>query len=124
MTTSPFRMNPSLGPNLHQVVKADKAWYEGLGRGADGAGQAMSPQCGDTAQGDDGRTYMWVEASGSITVAASPGTQVSLTVNAAGSDPRVTAASGSGGWYAPHTGFYSGTIAAGDRFWAVKGTAP
>lgn len=124
MTTSPFRMNPSLGPNLHQVVKSDQAWYEGAGRGAAGAGQAMSPQTGDTAFGDDGREYMWVEASGSITVAASPGTQVALTVNAAGSDPRVTAAAGAGGWYAPHTGYYTGTLVAGDRFWVAKGTAP
>jgi hypothetical protein len=117
-------MSPSLGPDLHQVVKSDQAWYEGAGRGAAGAGQPMSPQTGDTCFGDDGREYMWVEASGSITVAASPGTQVSLTVNAAGNDPRVTAASGSGGWYAPHTGWYSGTLAAGDRFWVAKGTAP
>lgn len=122
--TSPFRTNPTLGPNLWQVVKDDQAWYEGAGRGAAGAGQVMSPQTGDTAMGDDGRQYMWVQASGSITVAASPGTQVSLTVNAAGSDPRVTAAAGAGGWYAPHTGYYTGTIAAGDRFWVAKGTAP
>ena len=122
--TSPFRMNPSLGPNLHQVVKADLAWYEGAGKGAAGAGQAMSPQTGDTAFGDDGREYMWVEASGTIAVAAAPGTQVALTVNASTADPRVTAAAGAGGWYAPNTGYYSGTIVAGDRFWAVKGTAP
>lgn len=122
--TSPFRTNPSLGPDLHTVVKSDKAWYDGAGKGAAGAGQAMSPQAGDTAMGDDGRQYMWVEASATITVAASPGTQVALTVNAATADPRVTAAAGSGGWYAPHTGYYSGTIVAGDRFWAAKGTAP
>lgn len=122
--TSPFRTNPSLGPDLFQVVKSDKAWYDGAGKGAAGAGQAMSPQTGDTALGDNGRMYMWVEASGNITVAASPGTQISLTVNADGADPRVTAAAGSGGWYAPHTGYYSGTIVAGDRFWAAKGTAP
>lgn len=124
MTTSPFRTNPSLGPNLHQVVKADQVWYEGAGRGASGAGQIGSPQTGDLSDGDDGREYMWVEASGTITVAAAPGTQVALTVNAAGTDPRVTAAAGAGGWYAPHTGFYTGTLVAGDRFWVAKGTAP
>lgn len=121
---SPFRTNPSLGPNLSQVVKNDQAWYDGAGRGAGGINQAMSPQTGDTSWGDDGRLYMWVEASGAITVAASPGTQVTLTVNAVGSDPRITAAAGAGGWYAPSTAYYSGTIALGDRFWAVKGTAP
>lgn len=119
--TSPFRMNPSLGPNLNQVVKKDQVWYEGAGRGAAGAGQIGSPQVGDTAFGDNGREYIFVEASASITVASSPGTQVALTVN--GPDD-ITAAAGSGGFYAPHTGFYSGTIVAGDRFWAAKGTAP
>lgn len=124
MTTSPFRMGVALGPNLSQVVKNDQVWYEGPGRLAAGAGQAGSPQTGDTTVGDDGRSYMWVEAASTIVVAAYPGTQVALTVNAAGTDPRVTAASGSGGWYAPHTGYYTGTLVVGDRFWAAKGTAP
>ena len=119
--TTPFRMNPSLGPNLYQVVKKDQVWYEGPGRSAAGAGQIGSPQAGDVAFGDNGREYIWVEASATIVVAASPGTQIALTVN--GQDD-VTAATGSGGFYAPHTGFYSGTIVAGDRFWAAKGTAP
>jgi hypothetical protein len=119
--TSPFRTNPSLGPNLHQVVKDDKAWYDGAGRLAGGTGQAMSPQTGDTSLGDDGRLYMWVEASGAIAVAGAPGTPIILTVAGVGNDPRVTAASGAGGWYAPTTVFYTGTIAAGDRFWAAKG---
>lgn len=121
---SPFRVTPNLGPNLWQVVKDNQAWYEGAGTGAAGAGQAMSPQTGVTAFGDDGREYMWVEASGTITVAASPGTQVSVTVNASTADPRVTVATGAGGWYAPHTGYYTGTLVAGDRFWVAKGTAP
>lgn len=117
----PFRTNPSLGPNITQVVKNDQVWYEGAGRLASGAGQVGSPQLGDTCTGDNGREYIWVEASGAITVAASPGTQVSLTVT--GQD-NITAAAGAGGFYAPHTGYYTGTIAAGDRFWAAKGTAP
>ncbi len=124
MTTSPFRITPNLGPDLFQVVKSDLAWYEGAGRGASGTGQAMSPQTGVTAFADNGREYMWVEASGTITVAASPGTQVTLTDNGASADPRFTVAAGAGGWYAPHTGFYSGTLVAGDRFWVAKGTAP
>lgn len=114
MTTTPFRTNPSLGPDLHQVVKNDRAWYEGAGRAAAGAGQVMSPQLGDRAWGDDGRPYIWVEADATITVAASPGTQLAI-------DADFTAAAGSEGYYAPHTGFYSGTIAAGDRFWAAQG---
>ncbi len=124
MTTSPFRTNPSLGPNLSQVVKKDQVWYAGAGRSANGAGQVASPQTGDISFGDDGREYMWVEASAGVTVAASPGTQVTVTDNGSGTNPRFTVAAGAGGWYAPHTGFYSGTIASGDRFWVAKGTAP
>lgn len=122
--TNPFRTNPSLGPNLHQVVKSDAAWYDGAGRGAADAGQAMSPQTGDTSFGENGRLYMWVEASATIVVAASPGTQVVLTDAGVAADPRFTAATGTGGWYAPHTGYYTGTLVAGDRFWVAKGTAP
>jgi hypothetical protein len=118
MTTSPFRVNHNLGPDLFQVVKANNVWYEGAGREAGGLGQVGSPQLGDVAFGDDGRQYVWTEASATITVAASPGTQVELTY--AGPDD-VTAAAGTGGFYAPHTGYYDGTIVAGDRFWAAQG---
>lgn len=109
--TSPFRITPNLGPDLHQVVKADDPWYEGAPIG--------SPQLGVTVHADDGGEYIWVEASATIAVASGNGTQVSLTVTA---PDNVTAASGSGGYYAPASEFYSGTIAEGDRFWARKGT--
>ena len=122
--SNPFRITPSLGPDLRFVVKADKAWYDGAGKSAGGAGQAMSPQTGDTVVAENGRTYMWVQASATITVAASPGTQIAITDNGVSANPRFTAAAGAGGWYAPHTGYYTGTIVAGDRFWAAKGTAP
>src|SRR5688572_6821233 len=124
MTTSPFRMTPSLGPDLHQVVTADDAWYEGAGRGAAGAGQAMSPQTGDTCFGDSGCEYIWVEASGTIADASGNGTQVALTDNGIGTDPRFTAATGAGGFYAPNTATYGTDLLVGDRFWARKGTAP
>lgn len=116
-----FRTNPSLGPNIEQVVTADDVWYEGPGRGAAGAGQVGSPQLGDTCFGDDGRLRMWVEASGTIADASAPGTQVAITVTG---EDNVTAATGSGGWYAPPTTVYGTDILAGDRFWAAKGTAP
>lgn len=127
MTTSPFRMNPSLGPDLHQVVLNDQAWYEGAGRGAAGAGQAMSPQTGDKAEGDDGRDWMYVEvAGGTITPHATNETQGTLTVNAAGSDPRVTVAVGSGGWYIMPQSKNGGvaSLPNGTRIWVAKGTAP
>jgi hypothetical protein len=106
--TSPFRTNPSLGPNLHQVVRSGKVWY-------DGAKQIASPQLGDWSVGDDGHSYIWVEASGAISAAAAPGTQVTIT------EPAMTAAAGSGGFYAPNNTVMTTALAAGDRFWARKG---
>lgn len=120
--TSPFRTNPSLGPNLHQVVTKGDAWYEApVHTYASTAPNLASPQLGDISFGDDGRERMWVEASGAITAASSPGTQVAITVT--GPD-NITAATGSGGWYAPPSSIYGSNLAAGDRFWATKGTAP
>jgi hypothetical protein len=111
-TTSPYRVTPALGPDITQVVKSGTSWYD----------RVASPAPGETVHIDDGRKAIWVQASATIVVAASPGTQIALTVNA--TDPRVTAATGAGGYYAPHTGFYTGTIVSGDRFWAIQGTAP
>jgi hypothetical protein len=106
-------MTPSLGPGFDTVIKAtEAAWYDnGIG----------SPQLGDTAFDETGRLRMWVEASGTIADAASPGTQIALTVT--GPD-NVTAASGSGGWYSLPAAIYGTDILAGDRFWAAKVTAP
>lgn len=112
MTTSPFRTNSNLGPDLHQVVVADNVWYEG-------AEQIGSPQLGDVSFGDDGKKYVWVEASGTI-AAANPGTEVTITVT--GPDD-VTAATGAGGFRAPSSTVYATALAAGDRFWAGE-TAP
>ena len=109
--TSPFRMNPSLGPNLWQVVRAGQVWY-------DGAKQIGSPQLGDRATGDDGLDYVWVQASGAIAAAAAPGTQVTVTL------PALTAAAGAGGYYAPNSTVMPTALAAGDRFWARKSTLP
>ena len=107
-----FRTTPQLGPDTEQVVTAaGKSWYDGIG----------TPQLGVTHMGTDGRLRMWVKASGTITKAAAPGTQIAITVT--GYD-NVTAAIGTGGWYAPPTSVYGTDLLAGDRFWATKGTAP
>lgn len=107
MVDTPFRITPNLGPDLTQVVKAGEEWY----------GPGPSPQLGVVTHGSDGRTYMWVEASGTIASATAPGTQVIVTVN--GYDD-VTVAAGSGGWYSlPDV-----AIEEGDRYWVAKGTAP
>lgn len=100
--TSPFRTNPSLGPNLHQTVTAGQAWYDNP--------NLVSPVVGDVSIGDDGHTYVWVRASAAIAAAASPGTQVTIT------EPAMTAAAGAGGFYAPVAG-----VASGVYFWARKG---
>lgn len=124
MVTTPFRVTPQLGPNTWQVIPAtaDGAWYDMPLDTHDGTPPTMaSPQLGTTHMGTDGRLRMWVEASGTIADAASPGTQVALTITAY---DNVTAATGAGGWYAPPTTLYGTDILAGDRFWATKGTAP
>lgn len=120
-TPKPFRVTPSFGPDLYQVIKKDKVFYEGPGRGASGAGQVASPQTGVTCAGSDGREYIWVEASGAITVGSSE-TQVTLTQ----ANGKTTAAAGAGGFYVPVTtpSYTGGNIAAGDHFWAAKGTTP
>lgn len=99
---SPFRINPSLGPNLSQKVSPTGVWYDAASR--------VSPVVGDWSVGDDGHSYVWVRASALIAAAASPGTQVTIT------EPAMTAAAGAGGFYAPVAG-----VASGDYFWARKG---
>ena len=107
-----FRISPQLGPDVEQVVTAaDGSFYDTLG----------TPQLGTTCMGSDGRLRMWVKASATIADAAAPGTQIAITVTGADA---VTAAAGSGGWYAPPAAVYGTDLLAGDRFWATKGTAP
>lgn len=108
-----FRTTPSLGPELYTVVKKDQVWYNG--------GNVATPELGNTEIGSDGRFYIWVEASGAITVGS--GTTETQLEAPTVSDYVIGA--GSGGFYLAVTGdTYDGTIAAGDRFYAAKGTAP
>lgn len=121
---TPFRTTPSLGPELTQVLPAAQGtpWYDmPIDTYASTQPIVGSPQLGDTCMGSDGRLRMWVEASGTIADASGSGTQISITVT--GYDD-VTAATGSGGWYAPPTAIYGTDLLVGDRFWAAKGTAP
>lgn len=124
MVATPFRTSPALGPELTQVIPGatGSAWYDmPVDTYASTAPKIASPQLGTVEVGSDGRPYMWVKASGAITAAAAPGTQVAITV---GGYNNVTAAAGSGGWYAPPSTVYASNLAAGDCFWAAKGTAP
>ena len=105
--TSPFRTNPSLGPNLHQIVEAGKVWYDNP--------NIVSPKVGDWSVGDDGHAYVFVRASAAIAAAAAPGTQVTIT------EPAMTAAAGAGGFYAPNSTTLPGGVPSGAYFWARKG---
>lgn len=111
-TTTPFRTTPQLGPNLYQKVNTANVWYDRPGTGI------ASPQLGTVEFGNDGFEYIWVLASGTIAAAASPGTQVTITV------PAFTAATGAGGFYAPTSANQSAGIASGEYFWARKGATP
>lgn len=125
-TVSPFRTNPSLGPDLNTVVQPNQAWYEGAGRLASGNGQSLSPQTGDISEGDDGRRYMWVQvAASAITPHASNETQVAITDNGVGTDPRFTIETGSGGWYVMPQSRNGGvtSLLIGARVWVAKGAA-
>lgn len=106
--TSPFRTNPSLGPNLFQVVTPGAVWYDNP--------NVVSPKVGDWSVGDDGHSYVFVRASAAIAAAASPGTQVTIT------EPAMTAAAGAGGFYAPNSTLLPGGVPSGSYFWARKGT--
>src|SRR3546814_20173349 len=58
LMTSPFRTNPSLGPNLHHTVTEGQVWYDHP--------DVVSPKVGGWSVGDDGRQYIWVKSSAAI----------------------------------------------------------
>lgn len=105
-----FRTSPQLGPQLDQVFTGVPYWDTGLGLGTPADGQGPSPELGTKEVGNDGHDYVWVKASADISAASSPGTQVSIT------EPAMTAAAGSGGYYAPVAGVTNAQF-----FWARKG---
>lgn len=106
---SPFRTTPQLGPQLYQVMKpsAGGVWY-------DDDGATVSPKLGTKETGDDGHEYVLVQASGTITAAASPGTAIVVT------EPAFTAAAGAGAFNAPPSTVYASNIVSGDVFWARR----
>lgn len=107
-----FRITPSLGPDLTTVVKDGEVWYNG--------NDVATPQLGSSVRGSDGRDYIWLEASGAITVGATETQLAAPTVS------NFIVGTGTGGFYLNvTTGNYTGgNLAAGDCFWAAKGTAP
>lgn len=100
----PFRTTPQLGPQLDDVFTGLPGWeVPGI--------TEPSPRLGNKEVGNDGHDYIWVKASAAISAASGNGTQVTIT------EPAFTAASGSGGWYAPP----GVAISSGQFFWARKG---
>lgn len=102
----PFRTTPQLGPQLDDVFTGLPYWdMTGVTDGGTVVSGVTSPsyKLGNVEQGDDGREYVWVQASADIAATATTGTQVVITV------PAYTVATGSGGFYTPvNTAIVSG----------------
>lgn len=99
-----FRSTPQLGPQLDDVFVGLPYWD---------TGNLTSPsyQLGNVEKGIDGHDYVWVQASANIASGTGNGTQVALTL------PAGTAATGTGGWYAPP----GVAVASGSYFHARRG---
>lgn len=91
----PFRITPSLGPQVDTVYEPMPHWDSQLT--VEGAPTDVEPsyKLGSIVRGDDGGEYIFVQASADIAATADTGTQVTLTF--AGH----TVATGSGGFYTP-----------------------
>lgn len=89
----PFRTTPNLGPQLDDVFTGLPYWD--LAINTEVSDEEPSYKLGNVEMGDDGREYIWVQASADIAATATTGTQVTITV------PAYTVATGSGGYYTP-----------------------
>ena len=99
-----FRNTPQLGPQVDDVFTGVPYW--------DPANiTSPSYQLGTRETGSDGHDYIFVKASADIASATGNGTQVVVD------EPAMTAAAGSGGWYAPP----GVAITSGQYFHARKG---
>lgn len=88
MATYPFRITPSLGPDLTQVWD-DPTFYDSV------LATTPSYQIGSVVNGVDGGEFYFVQASANIAATANTGTQVVLT------QTDHTVATGTGGFYTP-----------------------
>lgn len=109
---TPFRITPSLGPDLwqHEVTY----YWDTISAPVGVAGQPpVSYQLGSAVVGNDGHTYVFVRASAAIAATAGTGTQVTIT------EPAFTVATGTGGYYTPP----GVAIASGEAFHVRRGVA-
>ena len=101
-----FRITPSLGPDVEQVITAP-AFYDG--------GNVTSPsyQLGSVVRGSDGGEYYWVTASADISATNTTGTEVDMTF----ATHSVATKAGAGGfWTRPAT-----AIKKDQFFWVRRG---
>lgn len=105
MAQTPFRITPSLGPELHQVE--GQFYWDMVSDPQD----APSYPLGTKVIGNDGHEYVLVRASANIAAASAPGTEIVIT------EPGFTAAAGGGGFRAPLGGALDGQV-----FHARRGT--
>lgn len=87
----PFRITPSLGPDVTQKF-APQAFYDG---GNAVTTTTPSYQLGSVVRGVDGGEYFWSVATADIAATATTGTQVTLTV------ATKSIATGAGGFWTP-----------------------
>lgn len=85
---NPFRITPSLGPDLTQKF-APGAFYDGA------AATTPSYQIGSVVRGNDGGEYIWAVATADVAATATTGTQVTYTF------ATKSFATGAGGFYTP-----------------------
>ena len=91
----PFRITPSLGPQVDTVYPSLPHWDSQLSVEGAPADAVASYKPGSVVRGSDGGEYFFVKASADIAATADTGTQVTLTV------PAYTVVTGSGGFYTP-----------------------
>lgn len=107
---TPYRANPSLGPQINEVQTV-VPYYDTQVGVSSGSTTFVSPLLGDVSIGSDGGEYHWVQASANIASTANTGTQVTITF------PAYTVATGSGGFWTPP----GVAITSGQQFYVRRG---
>lgn len=107
---TPFRSNPSLGPQINEVYTT-VPYYDTQVGAASGTTTYASPTLGDQSDGTDGGEYYWVQASALVAATATTGTQVTITF------PAYTVATGAGGFYTP----VNTAVPSGGYCWVRRG---
>ena len=89
---TPFRITPSLGPDLWQA--SAEFYWDTVSKTVGSTTIIPSYQLGSVVVGQDGHEYKFVKTVGTI----ASGAEVAIT------EPAMTVATGAGGWTVPATG--------------------